>query len=82
MAEHQRKASPPPRLPGARFLVVEARYYDGIGELLLAGARAAFEAAGASFHLISARSPPPRPSRSTPRRKRARPTRVSSPWAA
>jgi 6,7-dimethyl-8-ribityllumazine synthase len=54
MAEHQRKASPPPHLPGARFLVVEARYYDAIGEMLLAGVRAAFEAAGASFDLISA----------------------------
>jgi len=54
MAEHQRKTSPPPRLPGARFLVVEARYYDAIGELLLNGARIAFEAAGASFDLISA----------------------------
>jgi 6,7-dimethyl-8-ribityllumazine synthase len=54
MAEHQRKASPPPRLPGARFLVVEARYYDAIGEMQLAGVRAAFEAAGASFDLISA----------------------------
>ena len=54
MAEHQRKTSPPPRLPGARFLVVEARYYDAIGELLLNGARAAFAASGAGFDLISA----------------------------
>jgi 6,7-dimethyl-8-ribityllumazine synthase len=54
MAEHQRKASPPSRLPGARFLVVEARYYDAIGAMQLEGVRAAFEAAGASFDLISA----------------------------
>ncbi len=54
MAEPQRKASLPPRLPGARFLVVEARYYDAIGQMQLTGARAAFEAAGASFDLISA----------------------------
>ena len=54
MAEHQRSSAPPPRLPGARFLIVEARYYDAIGGDLLAGARAAFEAAGATFEVISA----------------------------
>ena len=54
MAEHQRKAAAPPHLPGARFLIVEARYYEEIGEMLLDGARAAFEAAGAEFDLISA----------------------------
>jgi 6,7-dimethyl-8-ribityllumazine synthase len=54
MAEHQRKSATPPRLPGARFLVVEARYYDAVGELLLAGARAAFAAAAAEFDVISA----------------------------
>ena len=54
MAEHQRKAAPPPRLPGARFLVVEARYYEDIGAMLHAGAAAAFDAAGAVFDTISA----------------------------
>ena len=54
MAESQRSSAPPPRLPAARFLLVEARYYDAIGEMLLAGARAAFEAAGASFEAICA----------------------------
>ena len=54
MAEHQRKAAPPPRLPGARFLIVEARYYEAIGAMLYAGARAAFEAAGAAFETIAA----------------------------
>jgi 6,7-dimethyl-8-ribityllumazine synthase len=54
MAEHQRKASPPPRLHGARFLVVDARYYDAIGEMQVAGVSAAFEAAGAAFDLVSA----------------------------
>jgi 6,7-dimethyl-8-ribityllumazine synthase len=29
--------------PGARILVVEARYYDGIADELLAGARAVLE---------------------------------------
>ena len=41
------------RLQGARFLVVEARYYEDIGERLLRGVGAAFEAAGASFDRIS-----------------------------
>jgi len=54
MAEHQRNTDAPPRLPGARFLIVEARYYDAIGEMLLAGARAAFVVAGAAFDLIGA----------------------------
>ncbi len=54
MAEPDRSHAPPPRLPGARFLLVEARYYDAIGAMLLAGARAAFEAAGASIDVISA----------------------------
>jgi len=54
MAEHQRKSAPPPRLPGARLLIVEARYYDEIGAMLLSGARAAFAAAGADCDVISA----------------------------
>lgn len=42
-----------PRLPGARVLVVEARFHAEINELLLAGARAALDAAGASAtHLV------------------------------
>jgi 6,7-dimethyl-8-ribityllumazine synthase len=54
MAEHQRKSAPPPRLPGARFLVVEARYYEGVGEMLMTGARAALERAGAAFDVVGA----------------------------
>ena len=54
MAEAQRTSAAPPRLPGARFLVVEARYYEAIGEMLLQGARAAFAAAGANIDLVSA----------------------------
>ena len=53
MAEHQRQSAPQPRLAGARFLVVEARYYEAIGAFLLAGAAAAFEAAGASYERIA-----------------------------
>ena len=49
MAEHQRAAEPVIRLEGARFLIVEARYYDAIGAMLLAGATCAIEAAGASW---------------------------------
>ncbi len=37
----------------ARVLVAEARFYDAIGTDLLAGARSALDAAGASFELIS-----------------------------
>ncbi len=51
MAEHQRKSKPPLSLPGARFLVVEARYYDNVGEMLISGARTAFEAAGATYQV-------------------------------
>jgi 6,7-dimethyl-8-ribityllumazine synthase len=36
-----------PRLPGARVLIVEARFYADINAMLLAGARAALGAAGA-----------------------------------
>jgi 6,7-dimethyl-8-ribityllumazine synthase len=37
---------------GAKFLIVEARFYDGIGAMLLEGAAAALAEAGASHHLI------------------------------
>ncbi|MGH6851472.1 MAG: 6,7-dimethyl-8-ribityllumazine synthase [Methylocella sp.] len=44
----------PPRLEatGARFLIVEAPYYEDIAALLLEGAKAAFAKAGASFDLV------------------------------
>ena len=38
---------------GARFLIVEARYYEDIAEMLLEGAKTAFAKAGASFDLVS-----------------------------
>jgi 6,7-dimethyl-8-ribityllumazine synthase len=42
-----------PHVPGARVLVVEARFYAGINDLLLAGARAALDAAGAvAEHIV------------------------------
>ena len=40
-------------MPGARFLIVEARFYDPIGTMLLQGASAALTAAGAAFDVIS-----------------------------
>ena len=40
-------------IPGVRVLVVEARYYDGIADELLAGARAALEAAAAEIEVLT-----------------------------
>ena len=37
---------------GARFLIVEARYYEDISAMLLEGAKTAFAKAGASFDLV------------------------------
>jgi 6,7-dimethyl-8-ribityllumazine synthase len=53
MAEPSRAPAAPLSLPGARFLVVEARFYDSIGQMLLDGARAAIEGAGASLEVLS-----------------------------
>lgn len=54
MAEPARNPNAAPtRLDGARFLIVEARFYDAIGEMLLAGARRALEAAGARAEVIT-----------------------------
>ena len=52
MAEPQRAHAAAPRIPGARFLIVEARYYESVAVLLLDGAKAAFEAAGATFDVV------------------------------
>ncbi len=38
---------------GARILIVEARFYDDIGTLLLDGAKAALEAANASYDVLT-----------------------------
>jgi 6,7-dimethyl-8-ribityllumazine synthase len=40
-------------LHGARFLIVEARFYDVIGMMLLEGAASALDKAGASHHLVT-----------------------------
>lgn len=50
--ERQPRPAPKPSA-GARALIVEARYYQGISDELLAGARAALEAAGASVEVIT-----------------------------
>ncbi|MBN9062097.1 MAG: 6,7-dimethyl-8-ribityllumazine synthase [Rhizobiales bacterium 65-9] len=41
------------RLAGARVLIVEARYYDGIADELLAGARKALAAAKVSIEVLT-----------------------------
>ncbi len=54
MAEPQRaSAMKLPQLEGARFLVIEARYYDAIGDLLLRGARQAIEAQGGVIDIVN-----------------------------
>ena len=40
-------------LEGARILVVEARFYDGIADALLAGARRALEAAKVEYDVVT-----------------------------
>ena len=52
MAEPLRAHAAAPRLPGTRFLIVEARYYESVAALLFEGAKAAFEAAGATFDVV------------------------------
>jgi 6,7-dimethyl-8-ribityllumazine synthase len=54
MAEPRRAAAEAAiRMEGARFLIVEARYYEDIGADLYAGAKRAFEAAGAESDAIA-----------------------------
>ena len=53
MAEPRRAAQNASRIDGARFLIVEARFYDGVGAKLLEGATRALEAAGASHDVVS-----------------------------
>ena len=54
MAEPRRAAAQPAsRVEGARFLVVEARFYESIAAGLLAGAKRALEAAGAGYDVVS-----------------------------
>ena len=53
MAEPRRDASKLPKtLPGGRILIVEARFYDAIGEYLLEGAKRAIAASGAVCEVL------------------------------
>ncbi len=53
MAEPHRTSAAPVHVDGARFLIVEARFYDNVADMQLAGARAALEAAGAQVDVIT-----------------------------
>lgn len=54
MAESKRAAGGEiQRADGARFVIVEARYYEAVGEHLLNGAKAALEKAGAGFEVVN-----------------------------
>jgi 6,7-dimethyl-8-ribityllumazine synthase len=55
MATPRQRASDDAPLPGARVLMVEARFYDDIADALLEGARAAIEAAQAEADVLTVR---------------------------
>ncbi|MGO9391275.1 6,7-dimethyl-8-ribityllumazine synthase [Rhodoblastus sp.] len=54
MAEPQRVPEPQESVQGARFLVIEARFYDSIGALQLEGATQALAAAQAKWSVVQA----------------------------
>jgi len=54
MAEPRRDAlTKTPMLLGGKLLIVEARFYDEVSELLLTGARRAIELAGATCDIVT-----------------------------
>jgi 6,7-dimethyl-8-ribityllumazine synthase len=53
MAKPRRKVAKETALKGARLLVVEARFYDDIADMLLKGATRALKKAGAAFDRIT-----------------------------
>ncbi len=54
MAEPQRRTDAEPHVAaGDHFLIVEGRFYDEIADHLLAGAKGALEAAGASYDVVT-----------------------------
>jgi 6,7-dimethyl-8-ribityllumazine synthase len=53
MAEAARRALPTVDAHGAHFIIVEGRYYDDLNDMLIAGARASLEAAGASVEVVT-----------------------------
>lgn len=53
MAEAARRALPVVDAKGAHFVIVEGRYYDDLNNQLIAGAKAAFAAAGATSEVVT-----------------------------
>ncbi|MCA0400446.1 MAG: 6,7-dimethyl-8-ribityllumazine synthase [Proteobacteria bacterium] len=53
MAEAARRALPDFDAAGAHFVLVEGRFYDDLNDMLIAGARAALEKAGASVEVVT-----------------------------
>ena len=53
MAEPQRRLSDEAAAADVHVLIVEGRFYDAINDHLLAGAKAALEAAGASYDVVT-----------------------------
>ncbi len=53
MAEARRTIAKPESVAGARFLIVEARYYDSICDLLLDGATAVLDEADATYGVMT-----------------------------
>jgi len=54
MAEPQRRTDAEPHVAARdHFLIVEGRFYDDVGDHLLAGATAALDAAGATYDVVT-----------------------------
>jgi 6,7-dimethyl-8-ribityllumazine synthase len=53
MAEAARRALPTVDATGAHFIIVEGRFYDNLNDQLIAGATAAFAAAGATSEVVT-----------------------------
>jgi len=53
MASPRRDTAKTERFDGARFLIVEGRFYDDINDMMIAGARRAFAAAGAAVDVVT-----------------------------
>ena len=53
MAEAARRALPTVDAKGAHFVIVEGRYFDDLNNMLIAGARAAFEGAGGTVEVVT-----------------------------
>lgn len=53
MAAPRRDSTDGPRFDGMRFLIVEGRFYTDINDQMIAGAQAAFAAAGAGADVVT-----------------------------